>query len=176
MELVKTIEGRKSIRKYKNTPVDRETIKELIRCANLAPSWKNTQVSRFYVVDGEKKKEFLDCLPEQNVTNVKDASTIIVTTVIMGLSGYMLDGSIGSHLKENFALFDNGLQVQNLCLRAYDLGLGTLVMGLYDENKIRKFFDIPENETIVTVVAVGYRDIDPVARPRLKVDELVKFK
>ena len=58
MELQKCLETRKSIRKYKNTPVAKETIQELIKAAQLAPSWKNTQTSRYYVAMGNAKKDF----------------------------------------------------------------------------------------------------------------------
>lgn len=174
MELQKCLETRKSIRKYKDTPVSKETIKELISAAILAPSWKNTQVSRYYVATGEAKKAFAEkCLPAFNQNNTADAPALIVTTVVEGFSGYAQERD--THLKHGFACFDNGLQVANFCLKATELGLGTLIMGIYNEAEIREFFDIPENEIIVTVLGVGYPDIDPDAKPRKKVEEIAKF-
>ena len=129
MELTKCMEERRSIRRYKKQPVDRDLIKQLIEAAILAPSWKNSQVSRYYAVDGDQKDQFMACLPEFNQNNSKDASTIIVSTVVNGRSGFERDGSYTTHLKDGFQYFDNGLQVQNLCLKAYELGLGTLMMN-----------------------------------------------
>ena len=142
MELTKCMEERRSIRRYKKQPVDRDLIKQLIEAAILAPSWKNSQVSRYYAVDGDQKDQFMACLPEFNQNNSKDASTIIVSTVVNGRSGFERDGSYTTHLKDGFQYFDNGLQIQNLCLKAYELGLGTLIMGIYDEQKIREFLSI----------------------------------
>ena len=174
MELQKCLETRKSIRKYKDTPVARETVEELIKAAILAPSWKNTQTSRYYVAMGDAKKDFSEkCLPTFNRNNTEDAPVLIVTTVVEGLSGYTQQGD--THLKHGFACFDNGLQVANFCLKATELGLGTLIMGIYKEEVIREFFQIPANEIIVTVPGVGYPDQDPDARPRKSVDEITTF-
>lgn len=174
MELQKCLETRKSIRKYKDTPVSKETIQELIKAAQLAPSWKNTQSSKYYVAMGEAKKEFSDkCLPTFNRNNTEDAPVLIVTTAVDGLSGYTQQGD--THLKHGFACFDNGLQVANLCLKATELGLGTLIMGLYKEDVIREFFHIPENEIIISVLGVGYPDQEPDAKPRKAVEDIVIF-
>ncbi len=176
MELTKCMEERRSIRRYKKQPVDRDLIKQLIEAAILAPSWKNSQVSRYYAVDGDQKDQFMACLPEFNQNNSKDASTIIVSTVVNGRSGFERDGSYTTHLKDGFQYFDNGLQVQNLCLKAYELGLGTLIMGIYDEQKIREFLSIPEDEVVVAVIAVGYPDIEPAMPKRKSVEDILIFK
>ena len=176
MELTKCMEERRSIRRYKKQPVDRDLIKQLIEVAILAPSWKNSQVSRYYAVDGDQKDQFMACLPEFNQNNSKDASTIIVSTVVNGRSGFERDGSYTTHLKDGFQFFDNGLQVQNLCLKAYELGLGTLIMGIYDEQKIREFLSIPEDEVVVAVIAVGYPDIEPAMPKRKSVEDILIFK
>lgn len=176
MELQKCLETRKSIRKYKDIAASRDTIKELIKAASLAPSWKNTQVSRYYVADGEAKKRFAqECLPTFNQNNTQDAPVLMVSTVAKGQSGVVDGRGNKTHLGEGFSYFDNGLQVQNICLKATELGLGTLIMGIYYEAKIREFFDIPETEDVVAVIAVGYPDIDPDAKPRKEIDEILKF-
>ena len=61
--------------------------------------------------------------------------------------------------------YDLGLQNENLILKATELGLSTLIMGLRDGDKIREMLSIPESETIVSVIAVGKADEEP-SRPR----------
>lgn len=175
MELQKALETRRSIRKYLNKPVDRALIEEMVKAASLAPSWKNSQVSRFYVADGEKKAELMACLPEFNQNSVKDAPVLIVTTVVKKRSGFERDGSYSTHLKEGFQCFDNGLAVQNLCLKAHELGLGTLIMGLYDEPAIREFLKLDDTQEIVSVIGVGYPDIEPEMPKRRPMDVLLTF-
>lgn len=176
MELQQCLTERRSIRKYKDTPVTQEQIKELIGAAILAPSWKNSQVSRYYVTDTlEKTKQFLPCLPEFNQNNIQNAPVVIVSTVVKNRSGFERDGSFSTPLENGWQYFDNGLQVQNICLKAQELGLGTLIMGIYDHEKIREFFHIPDTEEIVAVLSVGYADIHPEMPKRKSVEEICTF-
>ena len=64
MELQSCIEQRRSVRKYKTQPVPREQLREIIQAAIFAPSWKNSQTSRYYVAEGEAKAELEKCLAE----------------------------------------------------------------------------------------------------------------
>ncbi len=176
MELQKCLEGRRSIRKYQDKEISREQLNELFKAALLAPSWKNSEVSRYYVIDTkEKKEEFKKYLPQFNVNNTENCSAYIVSTVVDGKSGYTVEGEYATHLKEGFECFDNGLQVQNLCLKAYEMGFGTLIMGLYDEAGIREYLNVPDGEIIVTVLSVGYPDIEPNMPKRKELDEVVTY-
>ena len=177
MELGQCIEKRRSIRKFQKKEVAKELIREMIEAGIKAPSWKNSQVSRYYIVDtSERVKEFLPCLPVFNQDNVADAPVVIVSTVVKNRSGFERDGSYSTHLKDGWQYFDNGLQVQNICLKAYELGLGTIIMGIYDVDSVRKFFDIPETEEVVAVIGVGYPGIEPEVPKRKAFDDIVKFK
>ena len=168
--------NRRSIRKYTDKPVTEEQVKELLQAASLAPSWTNSQPSRYYVAMGDARDAVAEMLPSFNKTNVENAPVLIVTTVVKGTSGYKKDGSVSTHLGDGFTHFDNGLRVENICLKAVEMGLGTLIMGLYKEAEIREYFEIPDIQEIVCVLAVGYPEIQPEARPRLALDEIAVFK
>lgn len=172
MELQTCIEQRRSVRKYKNQSVPRELIREIIK----APSWKNSQVSRYYVAEGNAKKELASYLGEFNGRNVQDAPVLIVSTVVNKRSGFTRAGEYETHLKDGFQYYDCGMQSMNLCLKAYELGLATLVMGIYDEAAIRKLFDIDESQIIVAVTAVGYADGETSMPKRKSVDDITVFK
>lgn len=176
MELTKAIENRRSIRKYKDMAVSEEQVREILTAASLAPSWTNSQPSRYYVAMGEARDAVAQMLPPFNQNNVVNAPVLIVTTVVKGTSGYGKDGVARTHLDDGFLHFDNGLRVQNICLKALDMGLGSLIMGIYDEKAIREYFAIEDTQEIVCVLSIGYPDINPDARPRLSVDEIAVFK
>ena len=176
MELQTCIEQRRSVRKYKNQSVPRELIREIIKAATFAPSWKNSQVSRYYVAEGNAKKELASYLGEFNRRNVQDAPVLIVSTVVNKRSGFTRAGEYETHLKDGFQYYDCGMQSMNLCLKAYELGLATLVMGIYDEAAIRKLFDIDESQIIVAVTAVGYADGETSMPKRKSVDDITVFK
>ncbi len=177
MELTKCINERRSIRKYKKHEITREEIEELIKSAQLAPSWKNSQTARFYVAkSAEYKAKIVDALPDFNKDRARDASCVIVTAVVKGISGYTSEGESATHLGHGFECFDNGLAVENLCLKAYDMGYGTLIMGLYNEKMVRDVFEIPENMDIVALVAVGKADICPDMPQRKETGEVLVIK
>lgn len=176
MELDQAIKNRRSIRKFLKKEVERDKIKKLIEAAQYAPSWKNKQVSKYYVIDTpEAKEKFLEkCLYNFNHKNMVDAPVIIACTVVDGVIG-VKNGEYETPIKDGYQYFDNGLQVQNLCLKAYEMGLGTLIMGLYDFREARTFFNIPNNEKLTVLIGVGYPDINPGMPPRKSLDEILKF-
>ena len=177
MELTKCINERRSIRKYKEHKITREEIAEMIKSAQMAPSWKNSQTARFYVaLSDEYKAKIVDALPDFNKERADTASCVIVTAVKKGISGYRSNGESATHLGHGFQCFDNGLAVENLCLKAYDMGYGTLIMGLYDEKKVRDVFEIPEDCDVVALVAVGKADICPDVPQRKEIDEVLTIK
>lgn len=176
MDLQTCMEQRRSVRKYKNQPVPHELVQEIIQAAILAPSWKNSQVSRYYVAEGNASKELAKCLADFNQRNVQNAPVLIVSTVVNKRSGFTRDGEYETYLKDGFQYYDHGMQAMNLCLKAHDLGLATLIMGIYDEAAIRKFFNIDENQIIVAVIAVGYADGETPKPKRKTVDDITVFK
>ena len=176
MDLQTCMEQRRSVRKYIDKPVPRELVREMIQAAILAPSWKNSQVSRYYVAEGNAKKELAQCLADFNQRNVQNAPVLIVSTVVNKRSGFTRNGEYETHLKYGFQYYDHGMQAMNLCLKAHELGLATLIMGIYDEAAIRTFFNIDENQIIVAVIAVGDAAEEPPMPKRKTVDDITVFK
>ena len=160
MELSKVTETRRSVREYINKPVETEKLREMIAAAQLAPSWKNSQVSRYYVVTGE---------------NVADAPALIVTAIVLNRSGYEKDGTPTNELGNGWGFYDCGLQSMNLLLKATELGLSTLVMGIRDNEKIKEVLNIPETEAVVSVIGVGYSNAEPAMPKRKAIENIAKF-
>ncbi len=100
MELSKVMHTRRSVREYINKPVEQEKLIEVISAAQLAPSWKNSQVSRYYVVTGEEKlAEVKNALSPYNQKNMADAPALIVTAIVLNRSGYEKDGLLLTSLE-----------------------------------------------------------------------------
>ncbi len=178
MELDKVIEKRRSIRSFDaGLPVDIELVKQAVAAAQMAPTWKNSQTGRYYVISGkeilEKFKE--ECLHPYNAKNSAGAPVLIVTSYVGNVSGFKRDGSQDNELGNEWGAYDLGLQNANLLLKAAELGLSTLVMGLRDADRIREMLAVPENEIIVSVIAVGYAATEAERPVRKPIGEIVKF-
>ncbi|MBO7677805.1 MAG: nitroreductase family protein [Erysipelotrichaceae bacterium] len=175
MEFSELIRIRKSCRSYSEAKVNEEDVKEMILAAQQAPSWKNTQTGRYYVaLSDEGIENVFNTLPEYNQRSSKNAA-YIVTTFVSGLSGVASDGTMAK-AGDIWGGYDLGLQNAYMLLRAAELGYDTLVMGLRDEDALRTYFAIPENEIIMAVIAVGKRNGDTGMRPRKGLDEIMKIR
>ena len=176
MELREVMQKRKSIRQYLTTPVEEEKVKAMIEAAILAPTWKNAQEIRYYVaVSEEKRQAVLDALGEGNRKKTQNAPVFLISAVILNRAGFQKDGTADNELGNGWGYYDCGLHDMNLLLEAANQGLSTLVMGLRDADKLREAFDIPKEESIVSVISVGYSDADPDRPTRKSVDEIAKF-
>lgn len=172
------IKGRRSIRKYKDTPVDHALLNEIIETASYAPSWKHTQIARYIAVEGELKnliaKECTNMFPGNGII-MENAPMLIVLTYIKGRSGYERDGSFTTPKGDAWQMFDAGIAAQSFCLAAYEKGLGTVIMGIFDEAKVASLLNIPENQEIAALIPIGYADETPVAPKRKSVDDLLSY-
>lgn len=176
MELQKALEQRRSIRQFKNQKIEPEKLQQIIQAATLAPSWKNSQVTRYYVVSSEDYlKKVKNTLSEFNQKNVQDAPVLIVSTIVLNRSGFERDGSACNELGNGWGYYDCGMHNMNLLLKATELGLGTLVMGMRDADEIRRILEIPETEGVVSVIGVGYSDLQPEMPKRKCVEDIAKF-
>ncbi|MBO5055471.1 MAG: nitroreductase family protein [Lachnospiraceae bacterium] len=173
------IKGRRSIRKYKETPVSHELLNEIIETASYAPSWKHTQIARYIAVEGELKnkiaRECTEMFPK-NGAIIENAPMLIAITYIKGRSGYERDGSFTTAKEDSWQMFDAGIAAQSFCLAAYEKGLGTVIMGIFDEAKTASLLEIPENQEITALIPIGYPDEEPAAPKRKPVEDLLTYK
>ncbi len=177
MKFDKVLEHRRSIRRYEDKPVSHEDITAVLKAAQLSPSWKNSQCARYYVVTADTMLAELkeNGLPAFNQKNCEKAPCLIIAAFERGKSGVGVDGAFANECGEGWSYFDLGLSVENLCLEATRLGLGTLIMGIRNEEVIRQILSIPEEQQIVAVISLGYPDIKPDKPKRLKLKEIAKF-
>lgn len=177
MELKELFQIRRSVRSYQEgKTVERPVIEEILRGAQMAPTWKNSQTGRYYVVDTPEKLSEVQktCLPGFNQKSSSHACALIVTAFVRDVAGYTA-GNPDNEMGNQWGAYDLGLQNAYLILKARDLGLDTLIMGIRDEKELRRQLDIPENEDVAAVIALGYGDGEPAFRPRKDLDEIVKF-
>ncbi len=180
MDFKECIKSRRAIRNYTDEPVTEKEISSIVELAAYAPSWKNTQTAGYIaVMDKELKEKVADnCMMGflGNVRNVKTAPVLVVVTTENGRSGYNNDGSFFTSKGTHWQSFDAGVASQTFCLAAHGLGMATVIMGIYDEEKVREVLNIPENYSISALISVGHTDNIPNLPKKKSVDELLQIK
>jgi len=139
MDTSEAIEGRRSVRAFKNRRVSTEIIEKLIDAARWAPSAGNVQPWEFVVVrDEEVKAQLADAASDQAF--IKEAPVVIVVCADENRSVR----EYGSRGKELYCIQDTAAAVQNMLLTAYSIGLGICWVGAFREDKIGEILNVPE--------------------------------
>lgn len=170
---------RRSIRKFKDTPVDHSVLEEAIQLASYTPSWKHTQIVRYIAVEGElKDKIAADCFSAypRNGEIISQAPMLIAVTVIKNRCGFERDGSYSTWRGDSWQMFDAGAASQTFALSCHELGLGSVIMGIFDQEPASEYLDLSEDRELVALIPIGYPDEEPVCPKRKAVSELISYK
>ena len=176
MDLLEAIKKRRTIRAYKETPVNQKTLDTILDAGRLAPSWGNTQTWRWIVVQDKNLKTQL----AENVLRtgnrgtdaVKTAPIVIAACAELNKAGFR-DGQPSTDKEGYWYMFDAGLALENMVLTAESFGLGTLFIGGMDAKKAGSLLGVSEGYAVVILMVLGYPDEQPQARPRKELSEVV---
>lgn len=101
---------------------------------------------------------------------------MIVVTTIDGRSGYEKDGTPTTSKGTHWQSFDAGIATQTFCLAAWEKGFGTVVMGIFDEQKVINVIRAVEGRSVSALIALGVPDEEPKAPKRKGIDDLLTVK
>jgi nitroreductase len=172
MKFLELAAKRQSVRAYSDTKVDRTIIDRCIEAARLAPSACNSQPWSFVIIDNQELKSKIakktyDVIMKGN----RFALSAPVLVAVIAEKGN-ITSQIGGFLKNKpFYLIDIGISVEHFCLQAVEEGLGTCILGWFDEKAVCKALDIPSGKRVALVIALGYpltNDIRPKNRKSME--------
>lgn len=167
--------SRRSIRAYEaGRTISEAEVRELLTATQNAPSWANQQPSKYYVAISDEKRNAVLELIGGNKSRVLNAPVMIVSTFETGKSGFFRGEQVDA-AGNLWGAYDNGLSNAYLILKARAMGFDTLIMGMRMADELRQLFDIPENEVILAVIALGYRDQEPKMPVHRPLDEIARF-
>lgn len=180
MELKEALLTRRSIRRFTDEAVSDDAIREMLEVARFAPSWANVQPWEFIVL---RDRELIEKITETYSPNNPArkcslaCSALIVVCARVHLSGYKEGAPVTRY--DSWHMFDLGMAVQNLCLRAHDLGLGTVVVGFMNHDECRRILDVPAGYEVVVAIPVGKPAVaakeGPPRKPLSEIVHLNKF-
>ena len=167
--------SRRSVRSYDATKkISEVEVRTLLTAVQDAPSWANQQPTKYYVAISPEKIAAVQNLVGANKERIAAAPVLIVSTFERDKSGFF-QGQATNEIGDGWGAYDNGLSNCYLILQARAMGFDTLIMGMRDADGLRQLFSIPESETIMAVISLGYRASEPTRPDRRPLDEIVKF-
>ncbi len=169
--------GRRSIRRYLETPVEPEKLRACLEAARLAPSAHNVQPWRFIVVDEPGLKDRLAAAAFSGIySGSKFAARAPVILVLLAKPGGAAVRAGSKLLGIPFHFLDMGIAGEHVVLQAEELGLATCWMGWFDHRRVRKVLAIPRGFKIVVMMPLGYAEKRPMREPpRRNLEEIVTF-
>ncbi|MBQ4464946.1 MAG: nitroreductase family protein [Oscillospiraceae bacterium] len=177
MEFESVIRTRRSVRRFTEQAVPKEVVAKLVEAASFAPSWKNSQTVRYHAVfDPALKNRIAEEATftfSKNRLNISGAPVLIVITTIDGISGYEPDGSPTTTKGSHWQSYDAGLATENFVLAAREAGLGSVILGIFNEDKVRELLHLPDGESVSALLPLGYPAEEPNCPKRKSLDELL---
>ncbi len=189
MELLSPILTRRSIRKYKNTPVEDAKLKLIIESARLAPSGDNSQPWKFIIIKSAEVRQKITQV-SHNQKWMMQAPVFIVCVADMSVRLKDLrkrDQNISdtSHLdlqEDNserelkLIIRDTTIAIDHLVLQSESMGLGTCWIAWFEQKDIKAVLNIPTDKYVVAVITLGYADQNPKPRPRKPLEDIIYYE
>ncbi|MBK7172218.1 MAG: nitroreductase family protein [Bacteroidales bacterium] len=175
MSFLSLVAQRQSVRKYSNRPVEAEKLGRCLEAARLAPSASNSQPWHFIIVDKEPlRTEVAKATFSGSVKFNKFALQAPVLVVLVMTKPRLLNRFAMILKKKEWRLIDVGITAEHFCLQAAEEGLGSCMMGWYDEKQLRKLLNIPSDKTVSLVISLGYAEEGYPTRKKSE-NQLKKF-
>lgn len=170
MEFADLAEQRQSDRRYDSRLVDRAQLVKCIEAARLAPSACNSQPWKFVVIDDSTlRDEAAEAVAGMGMNGFARQVPVLVAVVLEKMN---LTARIGSVIKDKeYSLLDIGMAVENFCLQATALGLGTCIIGWFDERRMKRLLGV-RHKRIPVVIAVGHPAAEHRPKARKPLDEM----
>lgn len=178
MHFSELIQIRQSVRAYKDKPVEAEKLHLIMEALRLAPSASNAQPWKAIVIDdaGIKNKVAAQTFSSTIFFNKFSLSAPVIIALLIDRTRTITQ--IGGWLKKrDYRLIDIGIAAENICLQAAELGLGTCMMGWFNEKQIKKILNIPRTDRIGLLITLGYPEDGYEIRQKKRkgYEEIIRF-
>ncbi|MFO7964155.1 MAG: nitroreductase family protein [Desulfobacterales bacterium] len=173
-DFMEVVKGRRSIRVYQEKVVPEAALNQILESVKWSPSWANTQCWEIVAVkDGALKEKLKETIaPKNPATNaITDAPVVLAVCGKLNSSGFYKD-QVTTKFGDWF-MFDLGIATQSICLTAHQLGLGTVIVGLFDQDKAKAALNVPQGYELVVLIPLGYPAKDSPAPKRREISEFL---
>jgi len=170
------ITSRQSDRKYNDLPVEKEKLERIIEAGRMAPSACNAQPWKFIVVtDPELVLRIAEAASAKLIGMNSFVAQAPVILVIVREKPNM-SSKVGATIKnKDYSLIDIGIATENICLQAKAEGIGSCIIGWFDERMLRKLLNIPRSKRVELIITLGYSLSETREKRRKPFEEIVSY-
>jgi nitroreductase len=175
-EILDLIKSRQSDRKYSDKPVEKEKIDRIIEAGRMAPSACNAQPWKFIVVDKTELLQKLAVAASAKLLGMNSFVDQAPLQIIIVREKPNFSSKVGATLKnKDYSLIDIGIASENICLQAKAEGLGSCMIGWFDEKEVRKILNIPSSKRVELIITIGYSVSETREKRRKPAEETVSY-
>lgn len=178
IEFLELVKRRQSVRKYDSRSIENELVTRCLEAGRLAPSASNSQPWTFIVVDDPEIKNQVARQTYDRALPMNKFVPQAPVLIVMVIEKPRVLTQIGGFIKnKEYPLIDIGIAAEHICLQAADEGLGTCMLGWFNEKPIKKILKIPIRKTIGLIITLGYSPNDYRVRDKSRKSfvEVVKY-
>jgi len=156
-KILELIVRRQSDRKYSKQPVEKEKLGRIIEAGRMAPSACNAQPWKFIVVDDSVLCEKLAEAASAKLLGMNSFVNQAPLMIVVVREQPNFTSKIGGTIKnKDYSLIDIGIASENICLQAEAEGLGSCMLGWFDEPMVQKLLGIPKSKRVELIITLGY--------------------
>lgn len=175
-DLLNLIHQRQSDRAYLDKPVEEEKLQRILEAGRLAPSACNAQPWKFIVInEPELKNKIADCTSSK-VLGMNHFTKQAPIHIVIIEEKANFTSNAGSLIKnKKFPLIDIGIAAEHICLQAAAEGLGTCMLGWFDEPKVKKLLNIPKSKRVPLIITLGYPAQETRDKRRKDLNQIITY-
>lgn len=160
---------RQSVRSYSDKQVETDKIERCLEAARLAPSACNAQPWKFIVVDNSQLKNALADAAEDRILSMNHFTKQAPVHIVVVREKPNITSKLGGIIRnKTYTLIDLGIATEHFCLQAVSEGLGTCILGWFNEQKVKELLNIPKNKRAELIITLGYPASDEIRDKKRK--------
>ncbi len=157
VEMLEIIRTRQSDRCYSDKAVEKEKLDRITEAGRMAPSACNSQPWKFIIVDDRQLLSQLAVAASAKLIGMNSFVAQAPVQIAVVRENANMSSRVGATIKnKDYSLIDIGIASENICLQAHAEGLGSCMIGWFDEKMVKKLLKIPASKRVELLITIGY--------------------
>jgi nitroreductase len=175
-EILDLIKSRQSDRKYSTRPIEQEKLGRIIEAGRMAPSACNAQPWKFVIVTDPDLVAKVAAAASAPLLGMNTFVSQAPVQIVIVREKPNLTSKIGASIKDkDYSLIDIGIASENICLQAKAEGIGSCMLGWFDESLVKKLLGVPKNKRVELIITLGYSLSEQREKRRKPVEDTVSY-